>query len=614
MKRFLNILVIILGFSGILNAAEVDFKVSAPGQVSLGERFRLTYQINADVDDFTPPSFEHFQILSGPSRGQNSSIQIINGKVSQNISITYTYILTASDQGEFTIGPASIKVKGKEYKSQAKTIRVLQGNQNQAPANSTNDQSTENGIKPEDLYIKAFIDKKNLYLGEEAVVTYRLYTKIPISNVSYDKISSFNGAWSISLMDDNVKLQPRTEIINGEEYTVADLYKSAIYPQKTGDIEIDPIEVTCIAQVQTSRKRKSSNDPFFDSFFNDPFFSNNFRNVELKIKSNTLKLNVKNLPSEGKSNQFNGAVGQYSLGSNIDTKEVNANEAISLKYTISGKGNVDLLPDLNVEFPADFEIYDPKISTKTRKSSTGISGYKTFEYTIIPRSAGEYEIPSVQFAYFDPQKKKYELVNSDSYKILVNRSTSTSNQNVTYAGSSQEDIKYIGEDIRYIFLMPFELEPNEQFFFGSMLFYILVIAPLFLVFLIILVYRSEKKKRGNTSLMKNRNATKVAKKRLKKAYDFLKSQSETEFYNETSQALWGYVSDKFNIPLSELSSDTVNEKLQEKGVKKEIIQDFIDTLNNCEFARFAPGDQGTMMENVYKQGIHVISEIEDQLK
>jgi hypothetical protein len=275
---------------------------------------------------------------------------------------------------------------------------------------------------------------------------------------------------------------------------------------------------------------------------------------------------------------------------------------------------VDLLPDLNVEFPADFEIYDPKISTKTRKSSTGISGYKTFEYTIIPRSAGEYEIPSVQFAYFDPQKKKYELVNSDSYKILVNRSTSTSNQNVTYAGSSQEDIKYIGEDIRYIFLMPFELEPNEQFFFGSMLFYILVIAPLFLVFLIILVYRSEKKKRGNTSLMKNRNATKVAKKRLKKAYDFLKSQSETEFYNETSQALWGYVSDKFNIPLSELSSDTVNEKLQEKGVKKEIIQDFIDTLNNCEFARFAPGDQGTMMENVYKQGIHVISEIEDQLK
>lgn len=613
MKRFINILVIILSFSGILNAAEVDFKVSAPGQVRLGERFRITYQINADVDDFTPPAFEHFQILSGPSRGQNSSIQIINGKVTQNISISYTYTLAASEEGEFTIKPASIKIKGKEYKSQAKTISVAQGSQSQAPANN-NKQSSENGIKSDDVYIKAFIDKKNLYLGEEAVVTYRLYTKIPISNLSIDKFSSFNGFWSIDLQENDGNLKQRREIINGEEYIVADLKKSAIYPQKSGELEIDPMTLGCVAQVQTSRKKMSSNDPFFDSFFNDPFFSNNYRNVELRLKSNTLKLQVKNIPTDGKPISFHGAVGQYSLGSNIDAKEVNANEAITLKYTISGKGNVDLLPNLDVEFPADFEVYDPKISTKTRKSASGISGYKTFEYTIIPRSAGEYEIPSVQFSYFDPQQKKYKDVESDSYKLVVNRSASSSNQNVTYSGSSQEDIKYIGEDIRYIFLMPFELETYEDFFFGSMLFYILLIAPIFLVFIIVIIYRSEKKKRGNTSLMKNRNATKVAKKRLKKAYDFLKSQSETEFYNETSQALWGYVSDKFSIPLSELSSDTVNERLQEKGVNKEIIQDFIDTLNNCEFARFAPGDQGTMMENIYKQGIKVISEIEDQLK
>ncbi len=613
MKRFINILVIILSFSGILNAAEVDFKVSAPGQVRLGERFRLTYQINADVDDFTPPSFENFQILSGPSRSQNSSIQIINGKVTQNISITYTYIIAASQEGEFTIDPASIKTKGKEYKCQSKTIRVVKGNQSQTPANN-NKQSNEKGIKSDDVYIKAFINKKNLYLGEEAVVTYRFYTKIPISNLSIDKLSSFNGFWSIDLLKNDGNLKQRRETINGEQYIVADLKKSAIYPQKPGELEIEPLTLSCVAQVQTTRKRVSSNDPFFDSFFNDPFFSNNYRNVELNLKSNTIKLNVKNLPAEGKPISFTGAVGQYSLGSNIDAKEVNANDAITLKYTISGKGNIDLLPDLNVKFPADFEVYDPKITTKTRKSTTGISGYKTFEYTTIPRSAGEYEIPSVQFSYFDPQKKKYEQLNSDSYNILVNRSTSTNNQNVTYAGSSQEDIKYIGEDIRYILLMPFELETYEDFFFGSILFYILLIAPLLLVLLIILVYRSEKKKRGNTSLMKNRNATKVAKKRLKKAYDFLKSQSETDFYNETSQALWGYVSDKFNIPLSELSIDTVNDKLQEKGVNKEMIQDFIDTLNNCEFARFAPGDQGTMMENVYQQGINVISEIENQLK
>jgi len=614
MKRIFHILVIILGITGVLNAADVDFKVSAPGQVRVGERFRLTYQVNADVDDFTPPSFEHFSILSGPNRGQNSSIQIINGKVTQNISITYTYLLAAQDEGEFTIPPATAKVKGKEYQTIAKTIKVVQGTQAQTPASNNQQQTTESGIKSDDVYIKAVIDKSNLYLGEEAVVTYRIYTKIPISNLSIDKLSSFNGFWSIDLLDNDGNLQQRREIINGEEYIVADLKKAAIYPQKSGELELEPLKMSCVAQVQTSRRKVSSNDPFFDSFFNDPFFSNNYRNVELNLKSNTIKLNVKNLPADGKPNFFNGAVGQYSLGSNIDAKEVNANDAITLKYTISGKGNVDLLPDLNVEFPADFEVYDPKISTKTRKSSSGISGYKTFEYTVIPRSAGEYEIPPVQFSYFDPQQRKYHEVETDSYKLLVNRSTSNSNQNVTYAGSSQEDIKYIGEDIRYIFLMPFELEPFEHFFFGSKLFFILLLAPLILAALIILIYRSEKKKRGNTSLMKNKNATKVAKKRLKKAYEFLKSKSETEFYNETSQALWGYVSDKFNIPLAELSSDTVSEKLSERGIKQEFIKDFIDTLDNCEFARFAPGDKGTMMEKVYQQGIKVISEIEDQLK
>ncbi len=237
MKRFINILVIILSFSGILNAAEVEFKVSAPNQVRLGERFRLTYQINADVDDFTPPSFENFQVLSGPSRGQNSSIQIINGKVTQNISITYTYVLAASNEGEFTIDPASINIKGKEYKSQPKIIRVAQGNQNQAPANNTNGQSSENGIKSDDVYIKAFINKKNLYLGEEAVVTYRFTPGFPITNYVIDKLSSFNGFWSIDLQENDRKLEQRKEIINGEEYIVADLHKSAIYPQKTGELK-----------------------------------------------------------------------------------------------------------------------------------------------------------------------------------------------------------------------------------------------------------------------------------------------------------------------------------------------------------------------------------------
>lgn len=595
-------------------AEEVDFKVSAPSRVSMGERFRLSYQINADVDDFSPPALSDFRVLSGPSRGQNSSIQIINGKVTQNINISYTYILTPNKEGELTIGSASVKINGKTYKTEAKKIIVNAGNQSNNQSNNAKPSDQQGELKANDVYIKAFLNKKDVYLGEQIIVNYRIYTKVPVSNLSIDQFSSFSGFWSVDLMDNNGNLKQRSEIINGDEYIVADLKKSALFPQKTGKLEIDPMSLSCVAQVQTNKKKVSSNDPFFDSFFNDPFFSNQFRNIEKTLVSNKLLVNVKDLPAGGKPNFFSGAVGQFSLGSNIDHKEIMAHEAINIKYTISGNGNVDLLPDLVIDFPADFEVYDPKISTKTRKSKDGISGYKTFEYTIIPRSAGTYEIPSVNFSYFDPIKKLYKTLTSDSYEIMVDKSTQSNNQNVTYGGSTKEDIRYIGKDIRYIFLMPFSLEPFEHFFFGSNLFFILLISPIILMFFIIIIWRKEKKRRGNTNLMKNKNATKVAKKRLKKAYDFLKAHNEADFYNETGEALWGYVSDKFNIPLSELSVNTVSDKLSSKGVILDVVNEFIDTLNNCEFARFAPGDKDSMMEKVYQQGIAIISKIEDQLK
>ncbi|NPD44147.1 MULTISPECIES: BatD family protein [unclassified Lentimicrobium] len=617
MKRIIIFFILMLGLYGIqMQAAEVDFKVSAPAQVRLGERFRLTYQINADVDQFTPPALSGLQILSGPSRGQNSSIQIINGKVSQNINVSYTYILAATQEGKVEIPAAEIKVNGKSYQSTTKTINVVKAGQSPNQSTKTQSSSNENkgSLKADDVYIKAFSNKKSAYLGEQIIVSYRIYTKVPVSNLSIDKLSSFNGFWNVELLENNGKLNQRNEIINGEEYIVADLKRTALFPQKTGKLEIEPMSLSCVVQVQTSNKRTSSNDPFFDSFFNDPFFSNNYRNIEKTLFSNQLNLEIKDLPNANKPVNFTGAVGQYSLGSNIDHRELMANEAITLKYTISGQGNVDLLPDLNVSFPADFEVYDPKISTKTRKNKEGINGYKTYEYTVIPRSAGTYEIPTVEFSYFDPVKKQYKKLSSDSYEIKVNKSNNTNQQNVTYGGSSKEDIRYIGKDIRYIFLMPFELEPYEHFFFGSYSFYILLISPIIIMLFIIMVWQRERKRRGNTSLMKNKNATKVAKKRLKKSHEFLKAHQEADFYNEIGQALWGYVSDKFNIPLSELSSDTVNDKLLEKGVNENVIREFIDTLNNSEFARFAPGDKDSMMEKVYQQGLNIISKIEDQLK
>jgi len=620
MKRIINLIIIVISFIGFTSfASNVDIKVSAPGQVSVGERFRLTYQINADVDQFSLPTMAGLQVLGSPSRSQSSSIQIINGKVTQDITITYSYILVANTEGELTIPPATATVNDKKYTSASRKIFVGKAsaktaNTSHASQNVQGKSTQNNGqIKKSDVYIKAFVNKKDVYLGEQLIVTYRIYTKVPVSNLSIDKLSSFSGFWSVDLLGDQKNLKQNRQIINGEEYIVADLKKSALFPQKTGDLDIDPMALTCMVQVQTQRKRTSSNDPFFDSFFNDPFFNNSVRNVEKSLVSNKLKIHVKDLPAASKPVGFNGAVGQLSLGSNIDHKEVMANEAITVKYTISGKGNIDLLPDLKVKFPPDFEVYDPKITTKTRNNNQGVSGYKTYEYTVIPRSKGTYEIPLVSFSYFDPTKKKYELLTSDSYQVKVNKSTNATN-NVTYAGTSKEDIRYIGKDIRYIYLMPFQLEPFEHFFFGSSLFFILLFSPLVLVFLIVLFWKREKKRRGNTSLMKNRNATKVAKKRLKKAYDFMKNHADAEFYNELGQALWGYVSDKFSIPLADLSVNTAHDKLEAKGVADDVIQEFVDTLNNCEFARFAPGDKDSTMEKVYQQGLEIISKIEDQLK
>ena len=614
MNRIVNLIVLFVSFIGIQAYSQgVEFKVSAPRQVDLGERFRLTYQINADVDVFTAPKLVGFKVLSGPSRGQNSSIQIVNGKVNQRVSISYTYVLVATQEGEITIPTAKIVVDGKPYES-AKRKLIVGASNRQASSNSANSSSQSKGkLQSTDVYIKAFLSKRNVFIGEKTIVTYRIYTKVPVSNLSVDKLSSFGGFWSVDLLDDNKKLSQREEIINGEQYIVADLKMAALYPQKTGDLVIEPMSLTCLAQVQTSRKRTSSNDPLFDSFFNDPFFSNSYRNVERQLKSKALTVHVKGFPTNGKPVDFGGAVGHFTLGSNIDQKELKANEAITLKYTISGEGNIDLIPDLEVNFPPDFEVYDPKITTRTRKGSRSVSGYKTFEYTVIPRSAGEYKIPAVSFSYFDPKAKSYITLSSDEYIVNVSKSGQSS-QNISYGGSTKEDVRYLGKDIRYISLMPFGLEPLDHFFFASSSFYIYLLLPLVFLLMIVLVWRKERAKRKNVSLMKNKNATKVAKKRLKKAKSFLKLKDDAAFYNETGSALWGYVSDRFSIPLAELSIDTVSVKLLDKQVNQVIVKAFVDTLDDCEFARFAPGDKTSTMEKIYQQGIDVISEIEDQIK
>ena len=415
-------------------------------------------------------------------------------------------------------------------------------------------------------------------------------------------------------MDNGQQLKQYNQNINGKDYIVADLKREAVFAQKTGKIEIPAMELSCVAKIINNKKRTASNDPFFDSFFNDPFFNNAYQSIEKKLRTKKITVEVLPLPAENKPENFSGAVGEFTISSNIDQTKIKTNEAVTVKYTVSGKGNIDLIPDLSVQFPADFEVYDPKISTNIRKGSTGVSGYKIFEYTLIPRSSGTYDIPSASFNFFNPKTKHYEYKTTDAYQIQVEKGNLSTSSNMTFAGENKEDIRYIGQDIRYLTSYPYKLQLIGSHFFGSTLFYILLFLPLVLVLLIVIVWRKEIKKRSNEGLMKNKQATKLAKKRLKKANSFLKAGNDQEFYVELSQALWGYIADKFNIGLSALSIETVHDYLTEKKVSAELINEFTDTLNDCEFARFAPGDKDVAMDKVYKEGLQIISKIESQLK
>ncbi len=621
MNRLLHILsILMLSFSSYLSAQEVSFTVNAPNRVVEGQRFSIVYSANADVDDFSAPLFKGFQVLSGPNRSQSSSISFVNGKVSQNIAISYSYILYAKAKGKYNIAPASCRIDGEKYQTKAIRIEVLKGNVSPTTASAA---TTTSGIQQapdlmkvsdNQLFIESFVDKKKVYQGEQILLTHKIFTLVPVSNLTVDKLSSYPGFWSINLLDNNQQLKQYNQEINGKDYIVADLKKEAVFAQKSGKINIPAMELSCVAKLPKKKKTKASNDPFFDSFFNDPFFNNAYQSVEKKLKSKPIVVEIMPLPTQGKPHDFSGAVGVFKISSNIDQLKVKANEAITIKYSVSGKGNIDLIPDLNVHFPADFEVYDPKVSTKIQKGNSGVSGYKMFEYTMIPRSAGKYTIPSVRFNYFNPKTKRYETKTSDTYQIEVAKGDQTQSSNLTFSGENKEDIRYIGKDIRYIAAFPYKVQLIGSHFFGSLWFYILLFLPLVLLILIVLIWRKEIKKRSNEGLMKNKQATKLAKKRLKKASDFMKAGKDQDFYEELSQALWGYIADKFNIPLSVLSVDTVHDYLWAKKVSEDLIREFTETLNSCEFARFAPGDKDVVMDKVYREGLQIISKIESQLK
>ena len=594
--------------------------VSAKKQVMVGERFQVVFEANAEGKNFTAPSFEGFTVVGGPFTSTSSSFQMVNGSMSHSVKCTYTFALQAYKEGTFHVGSASLNVKGTKVTSEPFDIKVIPDDGSHAVPSGGGDasgqgRSQQNTNDPQvsgkDLFLNVIPSKKSVYVGDQVVLTYKIYTKVPVSSLSVERMPSYAGFWTKDISDNTNSLRQNSEYINGIEYTTAEVQKTVIVPQRAGKLTIDPMIIECVAQVRTESNRQRSMDPF-EAFFNDPFFNRNIVNVKKELTSQTLTLEVKSLPENGKPASFAGAVGNFNFKSEIDKTELSTNEAFTLTLTVSGTGNVELLQMPAPVFPPDFEVYDPKVTTSVNPTSNGLSGTKKAEFLVIPRRAGSFTIPAVEFSYFNPANETYQTLQSEPYEIKVEKGAGSDDGGGIYA-SNQEDIKYLGSDIRHIMTGDAHLKPMHTFFFGSAAYFVvlLVLLALFVILLFVLKKREQMSK--DTAANRNRKADKVARVRLKNAYQYLKAKDQEKFYVEMSQALWGYIADKLGIERSKLSMDTVNETMKSKNVPDELTKQFIDTLNSCEFARFAPGSAEEKMDDLYQRGIDVISKAEKVL-
>jgi len=619
MKQILLSAIMMMLFISGTHADEVRLTASARNVVSVGDRFQLTFTANARGGQFTGPKISDFRILSGPNISTSQNYQVIGGKMSSSYTVSHIYYLQAFKEGSFDIPSASIEIDGEVIKSKPITIEVVQGaarpvpktNQGTNTANRTNQSGTVN--TGDDVFVKAYVSNRNPYQGEQVIVSYKMYTaNVPISDIDVENLASFPSFWATNLITDRQQIEPKQEIIDGTEYLTGELYKAALFPQKAGEITIAPKKLTCTAQIRTEGNKRVR-DPFFDSFFDDPFFNSQYQNVRLEMESNPIRLNVKPLPIENKPAGFSGAVGRFSIKASIDSESLVVNDAVTIKLVISGSGNLELINTPEIGWPPDFEAYEPKITKNIKPTSAGVSGSRTFEFLAIPRSSGDFKIGPIELSYFDPSTGKYKKVSSELFNIHVEKGDQ-STTSVTYSGIAQEDIMYLGQDIRFIKTGSITLSNRGDYLFASPYYFIMLAAPVFILLLLSVLLINNRKKKSNIALVRNRKATKVARKNLKSANEFLKAQKREEFYTEVSRALWGYMSDKFNIPLSDLSMDTVKEHLSEKNVSEENIETFIEVLNKCEFARFAPGESESLMNEIYQEAIMFISRIESELK
>lgn len=608
MRKIIFLLFTILAAWQVKAADKVRFVAEAADVVVSGDQVRLVFTVNSqDIKDFRAPSIKGFDVLMGPSRSQQSSIQIINGKRTSNSSTAFTYILLAGSPGTYTIPAASVEVNGEKVFSNAISIKVLpqdqnsgnSGNNRGGSASSSRSQAAGSRISANDLFITATASKTTVHEQEAILLTYKVYTVVNLRQL-YGKMPDLKGFHT-----QEVELpQQKTftlEHYKGRNYNTTVWSQYVLFPQQTGKLEIPSITFDGVVAQQTV-----SDDPF-DAFFNGGGY------VEVKKKITTPKVVINVQPLPAKPAGFSGAVGEFKLASSINATDVKTNDAVTIKLTLSGTGNMKLIGTPEVKFPQDFEIYDPKVTDDYKLTNSGLTGTKTFEYLAIPRHAGNFSIPAVEFTYFDLKSNSYKTLKTEAYNLKVAKGQGNADQ-VISDFTNKESVKMLGKDIRFIKLGDSSLRPKGDFFFGTVGYYLCYLIPLLLFVVFAVIYRQKALENANVAKVKTKKANKVATRRMKLAGKLLAENKKNEFYDEVLKALWGYISDKLSIPVSQLSKDNIEAELTNYGVQEALIAEFIGVLNECEYARYAPGNENEAMDKVYSASVEVISKMENSIK
>lgn len=607
MKKIILLTAIAFFANLMLFAQDASFTATAPKTVVKGSRFQLVYSINKEATDLRVPNIPDFQILMGPTTSTSTEVNIINNQVSRSVNYSFTYILRADKTGVFHIASASIKADNKQIESNSLTIEVIEGDASTQQKQQQGNQgvSDDAAVSDEDLYITLTPNKTEVFQDEPILVTTRIYTRVNLEGISDMKNPELRNFIVEELESQSEGIQWNVQNIKGKTYRCGVLNQKVLYPQTSGRLYIEPSSIEFLLRQRTARQSQSIFDNFFDTY----------RTVKKRVSTKGINITVKPLPTPAPAS-FSGVVGELTLNVTASKNNASINDGITIKTVISGNGNLRLAKNPEIKYPVDFDVFDPKTTNNITQTTQGGKGSRTIETLIIPRHAGTFEIPAVEYTYFNPSSGRYQTLRSNPIAIIVDKNGISEGTETVQSpiAAPRENVKLLGQDIRFIKTGAIFLKPVNTFLFGSTIFVIALIIPLLLFITVFFLFQRRIKENADIQMVKTRKANKMALKRLKKSAFYLKKDDKEGFYEELSRALWGYISDKLTIPQSELNRDNTRSILVDSNANDETTADFLDILDTCEYARYSPQSEHKERDFLYKKAVDTISKLESQLK